>query len=99
MSDQNSPSSRKPQGRFHTRDLRLAGAISAGLVSAILVGGALLAPVANWDGLSSSRALDETKDVQLADLPAERQAPDGGGGSGPQTGPSTAEPGTGGADE
>ena len=32
-----------------------AGAISAGLVAAILVGGALLAPVADWDGLSPSR--------------------------------------------
>src|SRR5215207_4952926 len=56
MPDLNSRSSTKPaEGGFHARDLRLAGGISAALVSAILVGGALLAPVADWDGLSSSR--------------------------------------------
>src|SRR5918995_3449390 len=71
MPDLNSRSSRKPaEGGFHARDLRLAGAISAALVSAILVGGALLAPVADWDGLSSSGGgADETKTVHLADVP------------------------------
>jgi Bacterial TSP3 repeat len=76
MPDQNSRSTTRPaEGGFHARDLRLAGAISAGLVSAILVGGALLAPVADFEGLSSSGGGgDETKTVQLADLPAEPDA-------------------------
>src|SRR5215218_10136141 len=73
MPDLNSRSSMKPaEGGFHTRDLRLAGGISAALVSAILVGGALLAPVADWDSLSSSPrggGSDDARTVRLADAP------------------------------
>jgi hypothetical protein len=72
MPDLNSRSSTKPvEGGFHARDLRLAGGISAALVSAILVGGALLAPVADWDGLSPSAGggSDKTKPVRLASVP------------------------------
>src|SRR5687768_5076579 len=95
MPDKNSRSSMKPaKGGFHARDLRFAGAVSAGLVSAILVGGALLAPVADWDRLSSSRGVDSTQEVQLAALPPERQAP-GGGGDGTESGPGTPAPGEG----
>ena len=70
MSDQNTRSSTKPRkGGFHAGDLRFAGAVSAGLVSAILVGGALLAPVANWDELPSSRSADDAQTVFLAEAP------------------------------
>jgi hypothetical protein len=62
--DRNSRSTTKPaEGGFHARDLRLAGGISAALVSAILVGGALLAPVADWDGLSSAPPGDDDSHV------------------------------------
>src|SRR5689334_12414777 len=89
MPDQNSRSSTSAaKGGLHSRDLRFAGGISAGLISAILVGGALLAPVADWNGLGSSRSVDDTQVVQLADLPASHRTPaDGGsGGSGDDTG-------------
>src|SRR5215207_4827882 len=70
MPDLNSRSSTKPaEGGFHARDLRLAGGISAALVSAILVGGALLAPVADWEGLSSSPGGADGKPVVLAEAP------------------------------
>src|SRR5215203_4694293 len=73
MPDHQSRSSNKPKtSGFHGRDLRFAGGISAGLVSAILVAGALLAPVADWDGLTSTRANDETKTVTLANTPTLR---------------------------
>src|SRR3954451_12498021 len=95
MLDQNSRSSMKPAPRgFHARDLRLAGGISVGLVSAILVGGALLAPVANWERLSSSRGGDDPQIVHLADLPAVQHTP-GGAGNGPASGPGTSAPGAG----
>ena len=48
------------------------GAVSAGLVSAILVGGALLAPVADWDGLTVQRADDDAQTVTLAQTPRSR---------------------------
>src|SRR4029079_16451665 len=80
-------SSATAQGRTsHARDLRFAGGISAGLISAILVGGALLAPVADWDSLGSPRSVDGTQVVQLADLPANQQTPGGSGGSGDGSG-------------
>src|SRR5918999_578854 len=60
-------------GGSHTRDLRFAGGVSAGLVSAILVGGALLAPVADWGGQPSARDRGETLTVRLPDAP--RPAP------------------------
>src|SRR5829696_5731659 len=95
MPDLNSRSSTKPaEGGFHARDLRLAGGISAALVSAILVGGALLAPVADWDGLSSSRGggSDEAKVVHLAQAP--RPTADEPGDSGPEpSGPVLTVPG------
>src|SRR3712207_2581404 len=73
MPDQHSRSSKNTaKSGFHGRDLRFAGAISAGLVSAILVGGALLAPVADWDGITSTRPDDETKTVKLAQTPTLR---------------------------
>ena len=51
VTDRDSVRRTKPlKGDFHVRDLRFAGAVSAGLISAILVGGALLAPAANWSG-------------------------------------------------
>src|SRR5215218_3586238 len=50
----------------HARDLRFAGAVSAGLVSAILVGGALLAPVADWNGITSSPPSDKGQTITLA---------------------------------
>ena len=63
-------SSATAQGRTsHARDLRFAGAISAGLVSAILVGGALLAPVADWNGLTSSPQKDSDEPLKLASPP------------------------------
>jgi hypothetical protein len=95
MPDQNSRSSQKPAvGGFHARDLRLAGGISAALVSAILVGGALLAPVADWDGLSSSGGPGSdgnTQPVRLADAP---RAPESPADSGPDnSGPTLTVPG------
>src|SRR5215218_4226443 len=82
MPDLNSRSSTKrAEGGFHARDLRLAGGISAALVSAILVGGALLAPVADWEGLSSSRGGtgDDATPVRLADASLPTSKPDDSG--------------------
>src|SRR5215207_4417589 len=95
MPDLNSRSSTKPaEGGFHARDLRLAGGISAGLVSAILVGGALLAPVADWKGLSSDRGGDGAGIVTLAETPRVRVVPPRPG-DGPQAGPALPVPGSG----
>jgi len=45
VQDRDNTSSTEPaKSGSHARDIRFAGAVSAGLVSAILVGGALLAP-------------------------------------------------------
>src|ERR1700754_2401853 len=96
MPDQNSRSSTSAAKGGHARDLRFAGGISAGLISAILVGGALLAPVADWEGLTSSRGVEDTQTIHLADLPAVTSTPGGGGGSGPAGGGSGGGGGPGG---
>ena len=70
MSDHNiRTSSKAGRGGFHAGDLRFAGAVSAGLVSAILVGGALLAPVASWDDSPSNRATETTAVLKLRPTP------------------------------
>ncbi|MGI8778877.1 MAG: hypothetical protein ACR2L8_01680, partial [Solirubrobacteraceae bacterium] len=76
------PSSTPPRaGGSHARDLRFAGALSAGLICAILVGGALVAPVTNWKGLPSQRAGDGTQTVRLAPAPRTAQPASGSGSS------------------
>ena len=79
MSDHQIGSSSAPSAPpSHARDLRFAGAISAGLIAAILVGGALLAPVADWNGLTSSRQSGgESGTVTLAQ-PRSTRVSDGG---------------------
>ena len=69
-------------------------AISAGLVSAILVGGALLAPVADWKGLSSSRGAGDgdAQTVRLAEAPNPADARPGDSRPGP-SGPTLTVPG------
>jgi hypothetical protein len=68
MTDRDSAGSARPAvGGAHGRDLRFAGGLSAGLVSAILVGGALLAPVTDWGGTRGSmRDRGEGLTVHLA---------------------------------
>src|SRR5687768_10000194 len=99
MTDQNSTRLSQPSaGGSHTRDLRFAGGVSAGLVSVILVGGALLAPIANWGGgQPSARDQGKTVTVHLpeASRPATPQTGSGGG-SPSSSGPSLV-PGPGGS--
>src|SRR5215218_297124 len=52
-----------------SHDLRFAGAVSAGLVSVILAGGALLAPVTEFTGSRSTRERVDTVTVRLPDVP------------------------------
>lgn len=85
MKDHNSTSSVQPgQRSSHARDLRLAGGISAGLISAILVGGALLAPVADWGGQLGTR--DRGGDVLTVRLPSTPSPDTPTGGTAPGSG-------------
>ena len=94
VTEQDTTRSAQPvEGGSHTRDLRFAGGVSAGLVSAILVGGALLAPVADWGGQPSVRDRSETVTVHLPEAP--RTGSPQTGGTPTSSGPSLV-PGAGG---
>nr|MBA3407137.1 hypothetical protein [Solirubrobacterales bacterium] len=67
MSDHDSTRRAEPaKGGSHARDLRVAGGASAGLVSAILVGGALLAPIVDRNGPAIRQERGQVFTVQLA---------------------------------
>src|SRR5215208_1499372 len=89
VQDRDNTSSTEPaKSGSHARDIRFAGAVSAGLVSAILVGGALLAPIAERDGDSGTRERGgEVLTVQLPKAPR----PDVGQ-PGPESGPRVPAP-------
>jgi Bacterial TSP3 repeat len=85
MRDRDTTSSAAPgHAGSHTRDLGVAGGISAGLIAAILVGGALFAPVADWNG--DSRARENGGNTLTVTLPRTPSAPAGKPGSGDSTG-------------
>jgi hypothetical protein len=90
MTDRDSAGSARPAvGGAHGRDLRFAGGLSAGLVSTILVGGALLAPLSNFGGDKPSAA-DHSRELTLK-LPAAPRAdapqrPGSGSGSDSESG-------------
>src|SRR5215218_4239236 len=85
MTDRDSARSITPaQEGSHARDLRFAGGVSAGLISAILVAGALLAPVSNFGGDMPSVGEGTVQTVRLPATPRPPTKPrGGGGGSGP----------------
>ena len=51
------------------RDLRFAGAVSAGMIATVVVLGALLAPVLAWNSGPAHNARDRSQTVRLPDLP------------------------------
>jgi hypothetical protein len=51
------------------RDLRFAGAVSAGTIATVVVLGALLAPVLAWNDGPARNARDRSQTVRLPDLP------------------------------
>ena len=59
-----------PERGSHARDLRLAGGASAGLVSAILVAGALVAPIADRNGEPNPEQSGEVLTVRLPRPPS-----------------------------
>ncbi|HKH17620.1 MAG TPA: hypothetical protein VKA57_08855, partial [Solirubrobacteraceae bacterium] len=84
VQDRDSTSSTEPaKSGSHARDIRFAGAVSAGLVSAILVSGALLAPIAERSGDSGARERGgEVLTLQLPKAPRPdvgRPGPDSSG--------------------
>ena len=61
---------RPAPGGSHAHDLRFAGAVSAGLITAILAGGALLAPVTHFNnGRPALGSGDEAVNVKLPAAP------------------------------
>src|SRR5829696_6860204 len=86
VQDRDSTSSTEPaKSGSHARDIRFAGAVSAGLVSAILVGGALLAPIAERSGDSGARERgSEVLTLQLPKAPRPDVGRPGPDSSGPQ---------------
>ena len=51
------------------RDLRFAGAVSAGMIATVVALGALLSPVLAWNSGSARNAVDRSQTVRLPDLP------------------------------
>src|SRR5829696_8760960 len=70
MEDQDRPdSSGLPEGGSAKRDMRFAGGVSAGLISTILVSGALLAPVTDLGSRVASREGVEVRTLELPSAP------------------------------
>ena len=91
MTDRDSAGSTRPvEEGSHARDLRFAGAVSAGLISAILVAGALLAPVSDFGG---GKASIGEGSVQTVRLPAAPRPTEPRGGGGEESGPPVLAPG------
>src|SRR5215218_4944190 len=80
MTDRDSARSITPaQEGSHARELRFAGGVSAGLISAILVAGALLAPVSNFGGDRPSVGEGTVQSVRLPATARPPAKPHGGG--------------------
>src|SRR5215207_10021921 len=78
VTDRDNTSSVGPaQAGSHARDMRFAAGVSAGLISAILVGGALLAPVTDWGGLERTRQGGRVLTVELPAAPRPRSSAPG----------------------